>query len=1241
MGSSCSSGPKKDKCSKKKKTRETNGGNHSQRGSDTSVYKLHTETVPTESTLVSLEPSTSAPCPNVGSGTGMAGPSTSTTTITGHEKVKVERLDSTSVSSPMSPNQLLTRQASREGTELEIGRIDLSAIPTEVTTLLTGNELKRLTSSGQLVDEVETREKDVFQPSFRCLNVVISRHETEGPKDEITSFDDGVIQPLRDHCRRKGYEVQLFDLGGDVSSEDWGWLCDEREAPLTVFILLCSESSAPENEKVHSWTWLANNIILKAILRRKAVAIWKHIIQSPIDLSENQQKLLETLDEARILKCSVKFNGDGKSSIAGQIHSMKSNLLTMITPMVDMMLDENERKDPTALGQPHYIGLSHSLYTELVNQFRLLQSYLKWYANNLWPSDLVQRVDDYVWSVGERHPLVLYGSSGKSCLQAYLAYHLANSDNSAHLVFRIIAQQQQTRFLSVFNNLIEQCCLLLAQPKPSSIEAADLPVLSRVSPPETPLILLLDGLENVLPSYPSFTWLPTTLPCNVRIIITLNNTSPLLDHLRSTLPTEAFLQIPAMVPENLCDIISKHLRNKQMDLSEPQQQVCHGAFRVNPSLSSVSILISAILLGRIPSTPSLQVESSLESQAEVLLASLEEELDPLFLSSFLCFLVLSKHGLSRLELASIMSPQFTALPPLELFQSIQRLVGWLEPALIGTIILHSTCLLTINCPHFRSAIRKRYLNPGLQPQVEEKYRLHLKQFWEKQNNLQRKWGELRDDKPIKIDPQWFLMKLKYGSVEDLIEELQTRAESQFSQQDVANFVDFLTEIYQVLEYDGEQFFTQVYGRSSLPNKPSVIIKQLLDQCVQSGFPCNSFVSSVGSGALRLAREAVESTTPETSQQAQGPESHVSSIHCMKNNPAFMVSLNVNKNEVIIWNVYEQKAVRTLRGIPQPRDIKFIDDRRAVILCNRELCIYDLDAGTFQVKLKGVMNQKMPFYGLHNSEHVVSLSRNRMYVNMMNLNSGDCVATFKVGEDRFLNSLLVSADGSICVCGDETQKPFPLLVWDLTSRKLMYDLRVPLHDFVTSLSAISSDGHFVICVCQEVSDPIPNFVIVYDLQNGTLFKKWKPEVSTCSVAISSEGGCAITGLTNTSVLVWDLITGACRFTLVGHTAPVSVIQLDQKGQRCLTADLPRCRDPAIRLWDLSKGVCLASYASAESYIISCQLSMDGHYIVLSLSDRSDIITLMLVEAGNSVKSLLPTTKVYYGNPEDEAKVVNFE
>lgn len=105
----------------------------------------------------------------------------------------------------------------------------------------------------------------------------------------------------------------------------------------------------------------------------------------------------------------------------------------------------------------------------------------------------------------------------------------------------------------------------------------------------------------------------------------------------------------------------------------------------------------------------------------------------------------------------------------------------------------------------------------------------------------------------------------------------------------------------------------------------------------------------------------------------------------------------------------------------------------------------------QVTLKGAMKQKMPYFAYCNdAQHLVCLPRNRIYVNLMNVESSECITT---GEDPFLNSLLVSGDGRylhnqmlirsfnflmqyfvhnrILVCGDETPKLFPLLVWHLS------------------------------------------------------------------------------------------------------------------------------------------------------------------------------------------------------------------
>ena len=285
----------------------------------------------------------------------------------------------------------------------------------------------------------------------------------------------------------------------------------------------------------------------------------------------------------------------------------------------------------------------------------------------------------------------------------------------------------------------------------------------------------------------------------------------------------------------------------------------------------------------------------------------------------------------------------------------------------------------------------------------------------------------------------------------------------------------------------------------------------------------------------------------------------------------LVATSSSGRMVSVWSVNAGTCVRVrcLKNINKPRDVKMVGTKKALILCDRELKLYDLEQGTLLTKLKGFMNQNMPYYGVMDESFAIALNRTRMTVNIINLQSGDTCTTFKVGEDRFLNSLLVSANGKICVCGDETQKPFPLLVWDLTARKLLYDLRFNHHDFITRLSAISDDAHYVTCVAKELNSSAPNFIVVYDLQSGTVFKKWKSTCDSTSIAISSQGKCVVNGLTNCDLLVWDLSAGDLRFTLKGHTSPVDTLRLSQQGNKVLSYD-STLKDTTVRVWDLDTG-----------------------------------------------------------------------
>lgn len=248
-----------------------------------------------------------------------------------------------------------------------------------------------------------------------------------------------------------------------------------------------------------------------------------------------------------------------------------------------------------------------------------------------------------------------------------------------------------------------------------------------------------------------------------------------------------------------------------------------------------------------------------------------------------------------------------------------------------------------------------------------------------------------------------------------------------------------------------------------------------------------------------------------------------------------------------------------------------------------------------------------------------------------------------------------------MCGDETQKPFPLLVWHLSQRKLLYDLRIPHHDFITSLSAITHEGSYVCVVTKELNEPAPNFIVVYDLQSGTLFKKWKPSCNTVSLSISQTNACVIAGLEDARILIWDLVTGNCKFVLVGHTAPVTLLKLDPTGTILLSADKDG-RDRSVRLWELSTGklheivmksngtknlmIYLKSTGKSiavhtpSKKITTCEILPLGKYIVLALENEPNLVTLELKNcqinqiANNNASNTIPSDDVdiCYGDPE---------
>lgn len=73
----------------------------------------------------------------------------------------------------------------------------------------------------------------------------------------------------------------------------------------------------------------------------------------------------------------------------------------------------------------------------------------------------------------------------------------------------------------------------------------------------------------------------------------------------------------------------------------------------------------------------------------------------------------------------------------------------------------------------------------------------------------------------------------------------------------------------------------------------------------------------------------------------------------------------------------------------------------------------------------------------------------------------------------------------------------------------------------------------------------------------------------------------------SARVWDVVTGECLHTLLGHTAEIVSLDFDVTGRKLVTGSF----DHTIRVWDVHSGRCMHTLAGHNGEISSTQVSFD--------------------------------------------------
>jgi WD40 repeat protein/serine/threonine protein kinase len=195
----------------------------------------------------------------------------------------------------------------------------------------------------------------------------------------------------------------------------------------------------------------------------------------------------------------------------------------------------------------------------------------------------------------------------------------------------------------------------------------------------------------------------------------------------------------------------------------------------------------------------------------------------------------------------------------------------------------------------------------------------------------------------------------------------------------------------------------------------------------------------------------------------------------------------------------------------------------------------------------------PLSGCLSADNKFSLSGGYNSVKLWDIATGKCLRTYRACG----NSVCLSADSRFALFGgwDSFQ------LWDVTTnRKLRTFIghQSPIHSVILSL-----DGHF---------------------------------------ALSGSGGNGLLPAQNNEnvMKLWDIATGACLQTFVGHEHLITSVSLSADNRFAISGSY----DGTVKLWDISTGFCLKTFENLGGVFSAC-LSQDSQYILAACLFNSSI------------------------------------
>jgi len=291
-------------------------------------------------------------------------------------------------------------------------------------------------------------------------------------------------------------------------------------------------------------------------------------------------------------------------------------------------------------------------------------------------------------------------------------------------------------------------------------------------------------------------------------------------------------------------------------------------------------------------------------------------------------------------------------------------------------------------------------------------------------------------------------------------------------------------------------------------------------------------------------------------------------------PVFSIMISASEDATIkLWDFETGDYERTMKGhTDSVQDICLDKEGKLLASCSADMSVKLWDFNSYEClkTMHGHDHNVSSVAFLPTGDYIVSSSRDKT-IKMWEVSTGFCVRTY-TGHREWVRMVRVSLCGSLLASCSNDQT---LRVWQASGKDCKAELRD--HD------------HVVECVA------------------------WAPEAATQAIneaASAASGGdnknsstyvgpFLASGSRDKSVKVWDVGTGQCLFSLVGHDNWVRGISWHPGGKFLLTAS----DDKSLRVWDIQHRRCHKSLDAHTHFATSLDFHRSQPYVVTGSVDQT--------------------------------------